>query len=421
MLLRPLYIFLKYLTRFISYLFFEKTTLIGQKYYDLKRPCIVVSNHPNTLLDPVVVAGHVPQNLHFLGNAGLFAHPISDWIFRTLWCIPIKRKQDNAQNVNNQDSFKQCDDFLRSGGCLYIAPEGTSYQDRHLQTIKTGTARIALSAEAHSDFRLGLTIQPFGISYSRKGHFGSKMVLEAVSPIVVADYKDLFQKDEEAAVDAITEDIQKRLRSAMIDTEDQAQDRLLAMCERLLLEEKDSTNESTFRQSQQLSTNLQTLKKNDFTAYENLKDTVNQFFINFKKQNISYLDFSRKTNYAYLFIGFPIFLIGFLLNIIPFQVVRLIWKKLTPDGYDATVQYVGALVFFSIFYTFEKNILQQYVFTFSFFGWFFWTIALFSGKLAWLYYTAFKGFFTVKLMRNKVEMIHEKNNIIETLKNLSVC
>ena len=105
------------------------------------------------------------RQVAFLANASLFASSFANW-FLSQYCVPIQRKTDVAnKNVDNDKSFERCDAFLSNGGCLYIAPEGTSDMERRLRPIKTGTARIALSAEAKNAFQLGLKIIPVGLTY----------------------------------------------------------------------------------------------------------------------------------------------------------------------------------------------------------------------------------------------------------------
>ena len=398
MFLKAFYFFCQCLVKFASFFFFEKKTIIGEQYLDLERPCIVVSNHPNTLLDPFVIAERVTKQMHFLGNAGLFAHWFSNWFFRTFYCIPIKRKQDNTTNVNNNDSLEQCDIFLQKGGCLYIAPEGSSWQERHLREIKTGTARIALSAEAKSNFRLGLSIKPIGLTYTQLGVFGTRYLLEGMEAIRIIDYKNLYEKDPEAAVDAITEEIANRIKKGIIDSDDHEQDLLLERCEDLFLGEKKYEDETVFRKSQELSEKLKSLKNN----------------------NIGELALIQKNNYLLLLFGLPLFLLGFSQNIIPFLVVYILWKKVTPLGYDATVQYLGGIIVFSIFYTFQKNILADYLPQIPLYGFVYWAIASLSGKFAWSYFVHTKRFFQGLFCENKKMLLEERGKVLDFLANVGI-
>ena len=106
-----------------------------------------------------------------------------------------------------------------AGGCLYIAPEGTSVMEYHLRPLKTGTARIALRAEAKNNFQLGLTILPIGLTYSAPTDFRSEVVVNVGKLIHVGDYQALFEEDSFKAARKITKDLQQKLADLVYNTE----------------------------------------------------------------------------------------------------------------------------------------------------------------------------------------------------------
>jgi glycerol-3-phosphate O-acyltransferase / dihydroxyacetone phosphate acyltransferase len=414
MLSKTIYFFLKHLCRFFVPIFFEKITIINPKSFYAKSPSIIISNHPNTLIDPIVAIIWLAQRHKFLANAGLFAHPISDWLWRQLWCIPIKRKQDNVQHISNDDSFVQCDKFLMGGGNLYIAPEGISYQNRRVREIKKGTARIALSAEAKSNFSLGLVIRPIAINYTRKGFFWSRCTVEAMPEILIKDYQSLFEKDQEAAADAITNKMYDHLREGVIHTDTDEQEALLDRCEAILLGDEMLKNEVSVRQAQRIATQLVTLEKNDAATYKKIQNAVNQYFNHFKNNYLKEIAIVKKYNILWLILGFPIFIIGFLTNFLAFLIVYMLWKKCTPNGYDATVQLVAGVFLFPIFYALQKNGIAPYFDT-PYFGILYWLVAMLSGIVGWRYFSYARQFFTKITFSNKVTIAEERATLKEFL------
>ena len=85
--------------------------------------------------------------------------------------------------------------------CWRSFPEGTSHSDPQLRPLKTGAARIALSAEAEHDGRLGVTIVPVGLAYERKTLFRSSVLLVVGEPLAVAPLLPDYHRDERGAVD----------------------------------------------------------------------------------------------------------------------------------------------------------------------------------------------------------------------------
>lgn len=197
-------------------------------------PCIVVTNHPGTLLDPLNTAVRLDFPVHFLANASIFRNRFTNWFFNTFYCIPIERYQDTGgRPLDNAASFRRAVDHLSAGGSLYIAPEGTSYIDRHLRKIKTGTARIALEAEQSASFELGLTILPIGLNYRDPTVIRSELLVKFGDPIQVSEYGELQEADPVAAVQALTERIRQSLAMLMIDTQDATEEAHLKTLEAL--------------------------------------------------------------------------------------------------------------------------------------------------------------------------------------------
>ncbi|MEY3051888.1 MAG: hypothetical protein RLY31_1673 [Bacteroidota bacterium] len=236
-LLSLIYFLFKWLVRLTLRWFYSRTTVVGTAAgtHSADPPCIVVTNHPSTLLDPLNTAVRLDFPVHFLANASLFRNRFANWFFNTFFCIPIERYQDTGgRPLNNTASFRRAIEHLARKGSLYIAPEGTSYIDRRLRKIKTGTARIALEAEQSAQFGLGLTILPIGLNYTDPTAFRSEVLLVFGSPIPVGEYRDLETQDPIAAVQALTDRIRDSLASLMIDTHDEAEEKQLSILESLL-------------------------------------------------------------------------------------------------------------------------------------------------------------------------------------------
>ena len=88
-----------------------------------------------------------------------------------------------------------------------------------MQKLKTGTARIAPSAESEVDWRLGVTIVPVGLNFESRSHFRSRVLLRFGRPLIVADYRDGYLDDPVATVDRLTGELQDALRRRVVNVE----------------------------------------------------------------------------------------------------------------------------------------------------------------------------------------------------------
>jgi hypothetical protein len=85
--------------------------------------------------------------------------------------------------------------------------------------LRSGAARIALSAEAEAGWRLGLQIVPVGLWYQNKARFRSSALLVVGEPFGLAGYAAAYATDPYAAADALTDEIDRRLDDVVLQAE----------------------------------------------------------------------------------------------------------------------------------------------------------------------------------------------------------
>ena len=358
-----LYQFLKWLTITSLRIYYPDTTIINKEHLKHKRPSILVSNHPNTLIDPVITACEIPMMVHFLAFAGLFRTPFLNWLFSFLYCIPIQRYEDtNGEPLNNKSSFDRCDDFLGDGGCLYIAPEGVSFVERKLRRIKTGTARIALSAAAKKNFDLDLYIYPVGINYEALNYFRTKIFINVGTPIKIKGYQAQYEIDPITAVRQLSKDLEEELSRLLISSKDEEEDHLLRQLEILSQNEQPLEAEPHFHRTKRLISVIREQQQEAPSAYQQLINQANTYFDQLKQYRTSDRSvyntptYSIK-DYAALIAGFPIFLLGSISHLLPVGITLLaVRMKNLYVGYNTTAKIIFGLVVFPIFY-----LLQTYL------------------------------------------------------------
>jgi hypothetical protein len=155
-----------------------------------------------------------------LAKSSLFANPLGRLAMDAFDSIPVYRAHEARQGdaARNEESFARCRAELARGGALALFPEGVSHSDPQLRPLKTGAARIALSAEAEHD-RLGAVLVPVGLHYDRKAIFRSSVLLAVGAPLEVAPLLEEYRRDERATVNALTEQIDARLDEVVLQAE----------------------------------------------------------------------------------------------------------------------------------------------------------------------------------------------------------
>ena len=363
-----IYDFIKLLIKITLRIFYPDTVTFNKERFRFDRPTIVVSNHPNTLLDAVGVAAGVKKRVFFLVNAGLFKHPIANWILNHFFCIPVMRKKDAAvKKVDNDVSFKRAFEHLAGGGNMYIAPEGTSFLEHRLRPVKSGTARIALGAEAANDWELGVNILPVGLTYSAGNLFRSRLVVNVGEPIELKDFKTDYTRDGIKTVKKVSRLLEERMQSLITHTLDDAEDDFIQKLETLhLSEEKD--HKKVFLQTQKNIQNFRALPDNK------RKEWVGQitgYFHKLQLHKISdkavYLNEDKtfrgniELRILVLIIGFPFFIYGAINHFLPAGIPAFANKKANIYiGYHSAIKTMVGLFTFPIFYYWQYRWVGMY-------------------------------------------------------------
>jgi glycerol-3-phosphate O-acyltransferase / dihydroxyacetone phosphate acyltransferase len=190
-------------------------------------PTLFVLNHPNGLLDPLVLILALDQHVSFLAKSTFFVNSIGRVLMQAFGALPVYRQRDIGKPGGpragitdaNEATFAGCRALLRTGRPIALFPEGTTHSNTMMLPLRTGAARIALSAEAESDWLLNLRIVPVGLWYQNKSRFRSAALVVVGQPFGLADYQSRYLRDNHLAVDALTEEIDSQLDAVVLQAE----------------------------------------------------------------------------------------------------------------------------------------------------------------------------------------------------------
>lgn len=181
---------------------------------------IFVANHPNGLLDPLVLRILTDVPSQFLAKSTLFGNPFGRFAMRTFGAIPVYRRQDGgegkAMQDGNEKTFTLCREGILAGHPLALFPEGVSHADPSLHELKTGAARIALSTDALLKDGDDVKIIPVGLSYTDRSVFRSGVVGTVGTFVSTRDFRAQYAVDQRGAVDALTEAITRSLSAVVV-------------------------------------------------------------------------------------------------------------------------------------------------------------------------------------------------------------
>jgi glycerol-3-phosphate O-acyltransferase/dihydroxyacetone phosphate acyltransferase len=197
-------------------------------------PLLLAVNHPNALVDALLVGWILPRRLTITAKATLFENPVLGWFLRIAGVVPLRRASDERQRLaaraniestatvtpeqldrtRNTEAFRAILERLEHGGAVLIFPEGKSHDAPALAPLRTGPARIALQAQREGRIQ-SLAICPIGLVFEQKETPRSRVLVDIGEPIDVGQWTATVSGV--TTVETLTEEIDRRLRDVTLN------------------------------------------------------------------------------------------------------------------------------------------------------------------------------------------------------------
>ena len=226
-------------------------------------PLILLPNHPNALLDPALVLATAGRPVRFLAKSTLFRGAFRP-LMKAYGAIPVYRRQDASDVGRNTESFAAVDAALGRGEAICIFPEGISHSSGMLEPLRTGAARMALSAAAAG---IDVRLVPVGINLESKTAFRSRVTVAYGPPISVE--KEGTAATDKATVQVLTARITRHMRSVLVEAEPTQDAALVERLHRLLDAERPAGGrEESLDRRRLIAEGLQRLRREQPESYE---------------------------------------------------------------------------------------------------------------------------------------------------------
>jgi 1-acyl-sn-glycerol-3-phosphate acyltransferase len=206
------------LASLLTHVFFRHVEVEGADNLPRHGPLVVVANHSNGLVDGLLLMTTLRRYPRFLGKSTLFRIlPLRPFL-KLAGVVPVYRRSDSDSEHQgtdrNETTFRTSRQLLARGGVVAVFPEGISHNEPALQPLRTGAARIALSAAADEGTD-GLATVAVGLVYDAKATFRSRALVRVGVPRPVAPWVDAYQEDPRAAARALTDEMAEQLHEVV--------------------------------------------------------------------------------------------------------------------------------------------------------------------------------------------------------------
>jgi 1-acyl-sn-glycerol-3-phosphate acyltransferase len=342
--------------------FFRRIFYSNLKKVPLNKPLLFVGNHQNSFMDGVLVGSYLPQPLHFTMRADMFRKPFARFCLRELNVAPVYRLEEGFENVHkNLEAFTGIYDVLKKNGNFIMFSEGICVQEKRLQKLRKGTARLAFGAE--EKFGLDVHIVPVGINYTYPARFRKEVMINFHDSFSILELKDVYNEHPAKALLAFTEKCDASLRKEVIIIEDPGNDWL---AEQLLKMERHNIPLPFFqwrfdtddrRQAEKrVAEKINQISNSSKSDLESLSQKVEIYTNLLAKNMLRDENIARRLNWGFLryfavITGLPLFIAGYISNFIPFLIPKFICDRFIKDlRFYSSVYIASGTVLYLIYF-----------------------------------------------------------------------
>ncbi len=332
-----LYSFATTISQLSFRVYFKKIHYTGLEKIPLDKPLLLIANHTNALIDPVIINAYFPQRMHFITRGDVFSR-LTIPIFKLLNMYPIYRMHDGyAKLEKNKDTFEICFDVLKNKGNVLIFAEGDCERMKKLRRLKKGAARMAF--QAYYDFDADVRIVPISINYTEHTSFGGDAMIHCHEPFAIQEFDAAYKKSKARAINAFNKKVFSAMQDNLVHLDNLEEEELLEATLPIVrnhlknsffpILDKKATNRS--KEEQKASNYINQLDQlPEKEALNTFKTKVLSYQSLLKKYNIAGTAVGKSANLLVLFLLillFPLFLIGVLVNGLPLLIGDIVAKK----------------------------------------------------------------------------------------------
>ena len=363
--------------------FYCDITIIGKENIptDNDTAIIFAPNHLNALMDALAISYIMPRqkSVVYLARADLFANRNLAKIMRLAKIYPAFRMRDGFENLEkNNSSFDQCIQAMTNGEAVCIMPEGGQGEERRIRPLVKGIFRLAFEAQQHFGKEKAVKIIPVGIDMGDFIKSNKHLIINIGKAISIENELKNFENNQAKTINAMRKELRKSLSELTRNLDTNIYYECFdTACEIMATDYEGNGGEESevvgkFRIKQQTAELLCRLEKSApevvieicklSTKYEQQMEELN-----FKTSVFSKLksDKAGMSTFISLLITSPIFLFGFITNVLPIFSPVWIRKAIDTeyDGFFSSIQFGLGMLLFPIFF-----LVQTVIFHFSISG-----------------------------------------------------
>lgn len=345
-------------------------------------PLFVISNHQNAVMDPLASLYMFKDHRQpvYIARGDVFkSGGFIARLLRFLKILPTFRSRDgDREDIRfNLETFNHAARVLNEGGTVSMFPEAGHQQGKYMASFKKGFPRVAFLAAEKSGYTLDFKILPMFIYYTDYFNMRGKQVVVIGKPFDIDEFYELYKSEPNKAYAAMNEKAREAVRSLGVDVLDQEHypqyDVIFHACHSKVLADPHAfdgmrtAGTPADRDPKQpyamllsdikVEAIMEAIRENSPEEYEHLLAVAEEYGAGLKELNLRDWLFDAKTGsgalckkVALLALTFPFFVVGAITNAAPFWSVKLLQRNLKDKLFTSTLNFVPALVFFTVWF-----------------------------------------------------------------------
>lgn len=179
-----LYHIVKIIVKTGFFFYTKKIKIVGAENIPKNEAILFTANHPNGLIDPLIIASNIQRKTHFLVRANVFKKPTIAKLFDLMGMMPVYRIRNGFNQLKKNNAiFEKCEQLLLNKKALLIFPEGSHERVRRIRPLSKGFTRIVFGTlTKHKN--LTIYIVPVGVTYQNASAYPSKVAVCFGKPIL---------------------------------------------------------------------------------------------------------------------------------------------------------------------------------------------------------------------------------------------
>ncbi len=315
------------------------------------------ANHVNALVDPILVLTQAPCPISPIAKSTLWNIPGLRFVLDAADAVPIVRRRDDPTKSegDNDAVFSRVAGHLAGGGNILIFPEGTSHNEPRLLALRSGAGRML--ARARKESPSALTFQAVALEFDRRDVFRSRCLVLFGPVRHVAEVAENAGSDDEVAK-RITDTLRRDLSDLLVEAESWDARVLLVRAAEMFANDAGGPSLTEVNAlGRRIEEAREALRASEPDTVARIEGDVRAYFEELDALGLTDADVARTSpsnvatprasSAALSIVTLPLAVAGIVLYWLPYQLPRLVTRRLGGEG-DIASTYklgVGLLVF----------------------------------------------------------------------------